>query len=361
MLIYKDTKHRFYELFNPLTGFLVRSNIEGSNDIARIRDFPELIDIGIMGHCHVADLGVCRKAGIDCYQSASNKCRANISFENYKRIIKQCKHRTFQIALGGAGDPNKHEDFENILQFTRDMNIIPNYTTTGIGITDAEIRTTKQYCGAVAVSFYSRLIPTNSEQYCESNPDTITAIKALVDIGCIVNIHYVLSKDTIREALFRIKNDLFPKGIHAVVFLLYKAVGLGRPEKVLSYTNTELNELVNIAQQKRLDYHIGFDTCCTPLIVQNSSNIALEAIDFCDAARFSMYIDCECNCYPCSFACDLNEYQANLLNLSIQDIWESSQFETFRQVQNDRCVACQYKKICLGGCTLGLANLCMTD
>jgi len=33
--------------------------------------------------------------------------------------INQCKNKVFQVALGGAGDPNKHEDFEKLLQESR--------------------------------------------------------------------------------------------------------------------------------------------------------------------------------------------------------------------------------------------------
>ena len=62
-----------------------------------------------------------------------------------------------QVALGGAGSPNEHEDFDKIVRYTREHDIIPNYTTSGIGITDEMVRITKQFCGAVACSQYSKL------------------------------------------------------------------------------------------------------------------------------------------------------------------------------------------------------------
>ena len=89
-------------------------------------------------------------------------------------------------------------------------------------ITDAEQHLIKDYCGAVAVSWYSRL-----DHGLESNKDTIKAVKQFVELGCITNIHFVVSQDTIDEAILRLENDLFPEGISAVVFILYKPVGLG--------------------------------------------------------------------------------------------------------------------------------------
>ena len=53
----------------------------------------------------------------------------------------------------------------------------------------------------------------------ESNPQTAQAIQKFLDAGITTNIHFVLTKMTIIDALIRLKNNLFPKGINAVVFL----------------------------------------------------------------------------------------------------------------------------------------------
>ena len=59
-----------------------------------------------MGRCHVNQI-YCKKFGVDCYQA--NNVYDDMSYEDYKMIINQCKNRTFQVALGGRGDPNKHK------------------------------------------------------------------------------------------------------------------------------------------------------------------------------------------------------------------------------------------------------------
>lgn len=231
MIYYKDNRFSFIELFNDETGTLIRSNVlehgVETKQLPLMRSFPELIDIGIMGACNAGKSGLCRNAGVDCYQLGMLSHETNMSLDDYCSIIAQCRGRTFQIALGGAGDPNKHESFAEILRATRENRIVPNYTTSGYNLTDREIELTKKYCGAVAVSFYSNIDKNGNED----NPPTITAIERFVKAGCITNIHYVLSKKSIREAVYRVKNGAFPKGINAVVFLLYKPVGLTSLDK----------------------------------------------------------------------------------------------------------------------------------
>ena len=66
-----------------------------------------------------------------------------------------------------------------------------------------------QYCGAVAISWYR-------SKY------TLEAIEMLVNAGVKTNIHYVLSKNTVEEAVERVKTHSFPNGINALIFLLHK-------------------------------------------------------------------------------------------------------------------------------------------
>lgn len=72
MILYKDKNYNFIEYFNELNGFLLRSNVLKNGvetDVVPFRrSYPELIDVGIMGTCTACDKGICKAAGIDCYQ-----------------------------------------------------------------------------------------------------------------------------------------------------------------------------------------------------------------------------------------------------------------------------------------------------
>ena len=137
-----DKKNKFISMFNPDTGFYVRSGvIEDGKDTGVdpfMTAFPELLNIGVMGWCCHGASGLCLKSGVQCYQNGLHTREPNMSFENFKRIVDECKGKTFQFALGGRGDVDQHEDFEKILRYCRENGIVPNFTSSGLGFT-AEI------------------------------------------------------------------------------------------------------------------------------------------------------------------------------------------------------------------------------
>lgn len=162
ILIKNDDINRFRSVFNTNTGDYIRSGIIDDNGKETNKDpfmtsFPELIDIGIMGSCIHGQLGLCKASDVQCYQDGLNTKLNNMSLTDYKKIIDECAGKTFQVALGGRGDPDQHEHFDEILRYTKENNIVPNYTTSGIGLTKEHVKLSKKYCGAVAVSWYSRL------------------------------------------------------------------------------------------------------------------------------------------------------------------------------------------------------------
>ena len=358
MLYYKDPKYNFVEFFNPQNGTLIRTNIIKKNVETAIepymRSFPELIDIGVMGTCYAGLSGICRNAGVDCYQNATTYQRKNMSVEKYETIITQCKSKTFQVALGGAGDPNKHENFEQLLRITRDNNIVPNLTTSGYNISEHEIELMKTYCGAVAVSFYSTL---NKNGF-ETNMNTISTIHKLIACGCITNIHYVISTQNIDEVIFRLENNMFPDGINAIIFLLYKPVGLASKDKMLTASDPRYLKFLELIANNKTDFKIGFDSCQTPAVLNFCSTVATESLEFCEAARFSMYIDCDLIAYPCSFGHDCDAYSVDLSKFSIAEAWNSKIFEMFRLKQNEMCSYCSQNVICRN-CALDIGlNVC---
>jgi radical SAM protein with 4Fe4S-binding SPASM domain len=246
-----------------------------------------------------------------------------------------------QIALGGRGNPNKHENFKEILQYCQDNGIVPNYTTSGLNLTDEEVSLTKQYCGAVAVSW-------------QRGQHTRDAIHKFLDAGCKTNIHYVLGNFSIDEALEKLDGcfDAFPSEINAVVFLSHKPVGLGDDENVLRAGDPKVKEFFSIIDNKKdFPFKIGFDSCSVPGILNYTSKIDKASIDTCEGGRWSMYISADMVALPCSFdqdkrwGCDLGPY-------SIQSAWNSEKFEDFRNRLRNSCGKCYNRLDCMGGCPI---------
>lgn len=340
-----DKTNKFFSIFCPETGFYFRSNVAGTKVEPFKADYPELIDIGIMGHCRFGQSGICIQSGVECYQNGLNIIEPNMTFENFKKIIDESKGKTFQIALGGRGDPDQHEHFREILAYSRENKIVPNFTTSGIGIDENIAKLCSKYCGAVAVSWYR-------------NSCTIRAINTLLKAGVKTNIHYVLSKTSIDEAINRLETDNFPNNINAIIFLLHKPIGLGSKEKVLDANDERLHKFFLLTSKKH-KFKIGFDSCTVSGILNFTDDILEESFDACEAARWSMYISSDMIAMPCSFGNTEPKLRYNLKNSTISDAWKSSIFEDFRLNFIKSCSSCPKKRLCLGGCPIAPEiNLC---
>ena len=339
-----DKKNRFVSLFNPETGFYVRSGVidENGKDTGIdpfMTSFPELIDVGVMGHCVHGKSGLCLKSGVQCYQNGLKTHMPNMSLENYKRIVDECKGKTFQFALGGRGDVDQHENFEGIMRYTRENGIVPNFTSSGLGFTPEIVDICKRYAGAIAISWYR-------------TPYTYKAIQMLLDAGVTTNIHYVLGNNSIDEAIERLKNNDFPKGINAVIYLLHKNVGQGQESNVLKVNNPKVKEFFDLIDNGKFDFKIGFDSCTIPGIINFTKNIDRASIDTCEGARWSCYITSDMKMLPCSFDNQELKWAYDISNDTIQNAWNSPQFEDFRNHFKYSCNNCVDKENCRGGCPI---------
>ena len=340
--VIQDKKYSFKYAFDTDTGTYIRTGIldENGRDTGAepfMGSFPHLIDVGVMGHCIHGKTGLCVKAGIQCYQSGLLIEKENMTVENFRWIAEQCKGRCNQLALGGRGDPDQHEHFEELLKISRENDLVPNFTTSGYGMTPEIATFCKRYCGAVAVSWYR-------SEY------TLKAIQMLLDAGVKTNIHYVLGNNSIDEAIDRLKKQAFPKGINAVIFLLHKPAGMGTKENVLSVNDPRVEEFFSQIDSPH-PFKVGMDSCNVPGAIQYCRHVMPESLDTCEGARFSCYISADMVMVPCSFDQD-GLYNVPLEGITIEEAWNSEPFERFRDHMRGSCPDCDTRELCLGGCPL---------
>lgn len=315
-----------YELmFNTRTGLEILQGINGHEDPFML-ELPSLLDIGIMGSCE-------HKCSF-CYQGHTN--RPNMKFGHFTSIIDQVKHHTNQVALGGRGDPNKHPHFKQIVEYCRKNNVIPNYTTSGINLTDDEIKISK-LCGAVAISDYERLF-------------TYKALQKFIDAGIKTNIHQIFMKNTYFKC-FRIIQGHIPgywkfnwKKLNAIIFLLFKPQGAGRTVSYLTPTDEQIKHVSQYIFKPKSKFKIGMDSCLINHVLKYADPTPIQrmSIDTCEGARMSGYITPDMKFKPCSFANKNTE--VDLLETSIEKAWQQSKpFEKFRQVLYNNPNTCPIK------------------
>lgn len=337
-----DKKYKFQTAFDTQTGAYIRTGIldpDGRDTGVDpfMASFPHLIDVGVMGHCIHGKTGLCAKAGIGCYQNGLTVDQPNMTVEDFRRIAEQCSGRCNQLALGGRGDPDQHEHFEELLRISRENYLVPNFTTSGYGMTEEIAGVCKRHCGAVAVSWYR-------------SDYTLHAIQMLLRARVKTNIHYVLGNNSIDEAIERLRTNDFPLGINAVIFLLHKPAGQGSKKNVLRVEDSRVKAFFELVDRVH-PFKVGLDSCNVPGAVNFCKRIAPESLDTCEGGRFSCYIGPDMMMVPCSFDQE-KRYQISLRENTVEEAWNSELFERFRDRMKKACPECSVRNLCMGGCPL---------
>lgn len=334
----KYSEQHYSTIFNKETGLFIRAEETGHPEPFWAKSGPELLDISITNFCN--------KGCSFCYKASSTKGN-HISFDNYKKIITQAQEiGVLQVALGG-GNPNEHPFFVDILKLTRELDIIPSYTTNGQNLTEDILNATKKYCGAVAVSAYEPY------QYLEK------VVENLYTHRIKTNIHFLLTKETISTAISWLeKPPIFFKYINAIIFLNYKPIN--SKADLLLRKSDKLEAFFNLVAKHSRGFKIGFDSCSISGIVENL-DVNEMFYESCEASRFSAFISEEMKMYPCSFMINTDLY-GDLNKSSMLDIWQNHKvFKSYRnKILNNECKnKCVKEQECKGGCLfIPDINLC---
>ena len=329
-----DKQYNFNSMFDMKTGFYMRSGImvdgKDSGKDAFMGSMPELLDLGIMGKC--LSKNVCKAGKIDCYQSGSLKEEPHMSLEMFSKIITECKGKVFSVALGGRGNPDQHPHFREFMKLCRENYIAPSYTTSGIGLTDEAVQITKDFAGAVAISW-------------QRQPHTLVALDKFISQKITTNIHYVLSNKTIDELIMLIKEDKIPKGINALIILNYKNIGQGDVSNVITGNEPNLKELFSVLDSK-LNFRVGFDSCSCQFVGKFMKNVDSKSVMSCDSGCNSAYVNPYGIMTVCSFDQSLT-YGVDLNTHTVEEAWNSLQFELFRDKQrfglaSGKCQSCSH-------------------
>jgi radical SAM protein with 4Fe4S-binding SPASM domain len=330
-LVFKrfDTE-RYTLFFNQESGFFARVEDAGAPEPASSLHGPEILDVSITSYC--------QRGCSFCYKDASIS-GFSMSLADYEYVLSQAKEcGVLQIALGG-GNPNQHPNFCDILRMTRiDYDIVPSYTTNGDGLTKDILKASKEYCGAIAISYYAPhdLFFINLQKLFRYNIKT--------------NIHFLLSAKTVRSAIeFLYSADENLKQVNAIIFLLYKPVGRASRNEILQDLSL-VDEF--FMQVKNSRFKIGFDSCSVPGIV-NYLKYNPNFIEPCEAGCFSAYVSENLIFYPCSFMERLSE-GINLRKTLMKTAWQKdSLFCKMRnQKKGKKCHKCINFYICKGGCKI---------
>lgn len=291
---------------------------------------PELADISISNRCS--------KGCSFCYKDSTPKGHL-MTYDEYCQVLDSLCSRdnctVFQVAIGG-GEPLEHPDFFMIVEETVKRGIILNFTTNGQLLTPKVYAKLKGKVGAMAIS--------------ASSIKEIELIKPMLkgNDGIKVNIHYVLSTDSIQDAVGIVNgeyNNLL-NGINAVVFLTFKPAGRGKKEQVLK-NEADTDAFIKAIKTSKCSCKIGFDACFVPMLIHRQT-VREEMVDTCEGGFFSVYIDEYMNVSPCSFSQGRDAY--SLKEHDFYDIWQNK-LQSYRDRVKNGCESvCLAHDLCRGAC-----------
>ena len=326
-MIKKIKTGRYFIAFNMETGEEILTGIDGFPD-PFVLDMPNMLDIGIMGHC--------KNNCLMCYQG--DKSQPNMKLEHYKKIMEEAGPYVNQVALGGRGDPNHHEHFLEILKLSRKHKIVPNYTTSGIDLNEDHIIASK-LCGAVAVSDYQK-------------PHTYNTLNSFMEAGIKTNIHTIFSSHNADRCIDMIEGkDVWESQVdleklNAVIFLLFKPQGKGKNLLDWIPTEDQVKRFAVAIKESKASFKIGMDSCMVNKVKQigtKFSPLDEASLDTCEGGRMSSYITPDMLFMPCSFA-EHSEHGQDIIEKSIQEVWwNSPSFINVREILRNEPASCPFE------------------
>lgn len=312
-------------IFDKVTGEFMRWGVTKYDDPLFSPVGPELLDLEI-------SVNGCPNGCQFCYKSNTNAPPTNMSFDTFKSIIDKFPKTLTQVAFGITG-VQTNPDFLDMLAYCRKIGIVPNFTLTGIDLTDEMAKRIAFLVGAVAVSAYE-----TNKNICY---DTV---KKFIDLGVKqTNIHLMLSRGTLKfayEVLEDIQHDPRLAKLNAIVFLSVKPKGRASG-KFFAVSETEFQTLVHYCLEHKVPF--GFDSCSAPKFErfvkmscypEEQKETWTSFSEPCESSLFSAYVNVHGEYWHCSFS--ESEKGVEMVSLLatqnfINDVWYSKQVEKFRE------------------------------
>lgn len=334
--ICKSENYNF--VFRKSDGFFARWGKTQDEDPQCSPFGPEILDLEI-------SVNGCPNKCPFCYKGNTNEAPTNMTLETHNKIIDKMGPQLTQVAYGISGIQT-NPDFLEMMKYVRSKGIIPNFTLSGIDLTDELAVKISKLVGAVAVSAYQ-----SDKNICYNT------VKKFLDLGIKqTNIHLMVSKETMSFVMEVLKDrltDLRLKNMNAIVFLGVKAKGRAK-DHFHPLPTSEYATLVSFC----LDHNIafGFDSCSAPkfekavhemkdLTEDQRANL-LMCSESCESSLFSAYISVDAMYWNCSFSENAEGVEpVNVLEAEdfLRDVWNSPQVKKFREkLLSTQCNGCRH-------------------
>lgn len=222
----------YFILFNKTNGAKIKVKYSEGN-APKDSPFPELVDMKITDYCPFA----CEY----CYQDSTEKGK-HASLKTIKKTIDLLSDaHVFEVAIGG-GEPTLHPDFEKILKYCFEKDIVPNFTTKNYSLIKNKslISSIEKYVGAFAFSVDSMENINTILNLLKSNYVSDTFRKKIV-------IQHPVGSCSIQE-LKQIYMNVYQVS-KTITFLGHKETGRGN-KSLVKASNSDVLKMIRFERMK---------------------------------------------------------------------------------------------------------------
>jgi MoaA/NifB/PqqE/SkfB family radical SAM enzyme len=326
-------------IFNKINGTMISWGATEDDNPTDCPYGPWIVDLEI-------SINGCPNNCSFCYKQNTSAPATNMSLETFKKIIDKLPRTVTQIALGITGaQTNPH--FVDMLKYCREKQIVPNFTLSGIDLTEQLADEFVKHVGAVAVSCYQ-----TDKNVCYDTVQMFTQ-RGLQQ----TNIHLMVSEQTeqfVYEVLKDLKSDKRVEKLNAVVFLAVKPKGRAK-DSFTPLSTERYQKLVEYCLENQIQF--GFDSCSAgkyEAAINNSSILSdqdkkqmISYSESCESSLFSAYINVKGQYWHCSFSEDETTQQGiDVVNANnfVNDVWNHPTVVKFRneliETTKDGCRKC---------------------
>lgn len=227
-----------FVIFNKSNGAKIKLKFKDFNDESiesKFSPYPELVDLKITDYCPFnCDY---------CYQDSTLKGK-HADFEAIKKTIDiLAELNVFELAIGG-GEPTLHPNFIEILEYSKEKGIVPNFTTKNYSLLKNSklVKAISDHCGGFAFSVDSIKDINQILDEINRTQEAYDSIKNKIVIQHPVG---TCSKEELRKIFYAA-----PKISYKITFLGHKETGRGN-KSLVKANNRDVLQMVAFSKLNR--------------------------------------------------------------------------------------------------------------
>lgn len=302
---------------------------------------------------HLMTTNRCPAGCPGCYTSAVPEAD-DAPTERMKDTLRSLAEAgVFHVALGG-GESLLRPDLFDLAAFARELGLIPNLTTSGIGMNAERARACRVF-GQVNVSLDGLGETYRQSRGYDGAGRALRALELLhaAEVPCGIN--YVVCRQT-WDAMEETVAEVARIGVNEVEFLRYKPAGRART----NYAARRLHEAQARALLPRLlelgrrfpDVHMKVDCSFVPFLCAadpDPGQLSLLGVIGCEAGHVLAAVKADLQATPCSFV----DQPLGEADVFVHD-WDRHpdllRWRRYADEAPEPCRSCAYRDVCRGGC-----------